>query len=253
MDLISSILLGVLQGLTEWLPVSSSGHLALAQHYFGVSAPIAFDVLLHFGTLLAVIAYFRKDLYEMTSNALTGKIAYPSYLLLAMIPTALVGFSLKGYFESMFSQPLLVACALVITGAFLYASQWLSSGKRSLTARSSLLIGLAQGFAVAPGISRSGATISAGLLAGLNRREAARFSFLLSIPAVLGATAIEGTKALSFTGLSIEVIAAGVIASALVGYACIGLLLRFIEQGKLHYFSAYCFALAALVFAVEVL
>lgn len=251
MDLITSILLGALQGFSEWLPVSSSGHLALAQHYFGVSAPVAFDVMLHFGTLLAVTAYFRKDILALFKRALKGDFRYVAFLLLAMVPTALIGFALKDYFEAMFSQPLLIALALTITGAFLYASQRLSNGKRSLNARSSLLIGVAQGIAVAPGISRSGATIGAGLLSGLKRKEAARFSFLLSIPAILGATALEGTKALSFAGLPIESLIAGVVAAALVGYACIGLLLRFLEQGKLHYFSGYCLTLAAIVLAVE--
>ncbi|PIT85240.1 undecaprenyl-diphosphatase [Candidatus Micrarchaeota archaeon CG10_big_fil_rev_8_21_14_0_10_59_7] len=245
MDIISAIFLGALQGITEWLPVSSSAHLALAQHYFGVSAPVAFDVMLHFGTLLAVLAYFRKDIVRLASD-----IRYLWLIAVALIPTAIIGFAFKGFFESMFSQPATIAVALLITAVFLVVAERFSHESRKQGILPAFVVGIAQGIAVAPGISRSGATIGAGMLLGLKKEDAAKFSFLLAVPAILGASALEGVKAFSFAGIGAAEIIAGTAAAAIVGYFSIGLLLDFLKKGRLYVFSAYCVLLALAVLAL---
>lgn len=250
MDFVSAVLLGILQGLTEWLPVSSSGHLALAQHYFGVAAPVAFDVMLHFGTLLAVVAFFWRDIRGLVYYRQEG-LRYLALIAVALVPTAVIGLAFKGFFESMYSQPLLIAIAFVVTAAVLLVAEKFSTPQQEPDLGSAFLVGLAQGVAVAPGISRSGATISAGLLSGFKRDEAVRFSFLLAIPAVLGASLLEGAKAFSFAGLDPLAVAAGTLAAAAAGYWSIGFLYRFLRKGKLSFFAYYCLALAAVVFAVE--
>jgi len=249
-DFFTAILLGAIQGLTEWLPVSSSGHLALAQHYFGWAAPVAFDVMLHFGTLLAVIAYFWRDIKGLFYYRAKG-LQYLFLIVAALIPTAVIGLSFKSVFESMYSQPLLIAVALVITGVFLIVAERFSQPSQEPDVGSAFLVGLAQGVAVAPGISRSGATIGMGLLSGFKREEAARFSFLLAIPAVIGAAALEGVKSFTLAGLDPLGVIAGTVAAAVVGYWSIGFLYGFLKRGKLSPFAYYCFALAAVVFAAE--
>ncbi len=245
MDWVAALLLGALQGLTEWLPVSSSGHLALAEHYFGVEAPVSFNVMLHFGTLLAVTAFFRRDLREIAGDKklLAG-------LAVALVPTALIGLAFKPFFESLFSSPPAIAFALLVTAAFLVLSEKLRPVKLPFFT-SAFLVGAAQGFAVAPGLSRSGATIGAGLLSGVSREKAARFSFLLAVPAIAGATLLEGVKAFSFVGLDAFAVLAGVAAAAVTGYLSIGVLLGAVKKKRFSWFAAYCVVLASAVFWVE--
>ncbi|VVB67099.1 Undecaprenyl-diphosphatase [Candidatus Norongarragalina meridionalis] len=241
MDLFSAIFLGALQGITEWLPVSSSAHLALAQHYLGISAPVSFDIMLHLGTLIAVSVYFRKEIAEIMERR---DARYLALIAVALIPTAIIGFAFKDSFEAMFSRMPMIAAALLITGAFLFIAEKLSREGRKLGFVPAFVIGVAQGIAVAPGISRSGATIGTGMLLGIKREEAAKFSFLLAIPAVLGASALEGVKAFSFAGIGTAEIIAGTAAAAIVGYFSIGLMLDFLRKGRLYVFSAYCVLLA---------
>ncbi|MFH1056467.1 MAG: undecaprenyl-diphosphate phosphatase [Candidatus Micrarchaeota archaeon] len=253
MDFLQALFLGVLQGVTEWLPVSSSGHLALAQTYFGLSVPVSFDVMLHFATLLAVTAYFRNELLELVEKAFRGNVGYPLLLLAALVPTAVIGLALKPFFESMFTQPVLVAIALAITGVFLIVAERFSLSKSKPGLKSALAVGIAQGISVAPGISRSGSTVGTALLSGWNKEEAVRFSFILAIPAILGATVLEGAKAFSLAEVDLAVLAAAMLAAFIAGYWSIGLFMRFVRENKLSVFSWYCFALAAVVFAVELL
>ncbi len=251
MDLFQALFLGVLQGLTEWLPVSSSAHLALAQNFLGLGAPVAFDIMLHFGTLLAVLAFYARDIIQILKNFLKRNSREQKFVLgviIASIPTAIIGFALKDFFESMFSNPTSIAFALVITGIWLLLASRAREGERGVGARDAFVVGIAQGLAVAPGISRSGATIGAGLMLGIDRKEAARFSFLAAIPAIIGASILEGRNALSSASLDPFVVIVGVASAAIVGYLAIGLLLRALEKNKLEYFAYYCFVLAGLVF-----
>ncbi|PIO06053.1 undecaprenyl-diphosphatase [Candidatus Micrarchaeota archaeon CG08_land_8_20_14_0_20_59_11] len=247
MDILSAIFLGALQGITEWLPVSSSAHLALAQHYFGIAAPIAFDIMLHFGTLIAVIAYFRNDIAKIMERR---DARYLCLLAAALVPTAIIGFAFRGFFEAMFSEPAMIAVALLITAAFLLISEKLSRDNKKLGIISAFMVGIAQGISVAPGISRSGATIGAGMLLGVKKEDAAKFSFILAIPAILGASALEGIKAFSFVGIGMAEVLLGTATAAIVGYFSIGLLLDFLKKGRLYVFSAYCALLALAVLAL---
>lgn len=244
----------MVQGLTEFLPISSSGHLVFFQSNFGLREPhLFFDVMLHFGTLLAVIIYFRREIHAMgrgLGRTILRKEAGKEgnklllFILLGTIPTGLMGFFLKDWFESLFTQPKTVGAMLLITGSILFSTRWIKNEGRPLEKmlwRDALLIGIAQGIAIIPGISRSGSTISVGLFCGLNRELAGRFSFLLSIPAILGATLL----ALQEVGSTIELqtVSIGTMTAFGVGFLSLSLLMRMIQKGKIHLFSYYCWAI----------
>jgi len=253
MDLPEAIALGILQGITEWLPISSSGHLALAQYYFGIEASVAFDIILHLGTLLAVVAYYRNDLLAMFRGLLardSKSVQMAGLILLSAIPTAIIGFFMRDFFESMFGSPVAIACSLAITGAFLIISSRFKAGGAGIGARSALLIGIAQGIAVAPGISRSGSTIGTALILGVEKEEAARFSFLAAIIPILGAALLEGRHALDGAFEPVP-LAAGFIAAAAVGYLSISVLIRFLKESRLQWFGYYCIALSLAVLAIS--
>jgi undecaprenyl-diphosphatase len=257
MDYRQAIFLGVVQGLTEFIPVSSSGHLVFFQSLFGLKEPqLLFDIMLHLGTLMAVVIYLRKDLWEMVQGAIeaikAGKINPPARLLLwiilATIPTGLMGVFFKDWFESLFSMPKVVGLMLLITGLFLWLTRLAKQDGRTvekMTWIDSVLIGMAQGIAIIPGISRSGATISAGLFRSLDRELAGKFSFLLSIPAILGATVLHirklGTQ--GEVGLSLL----GMVFAFIVGYLSLRLLMKIIKSGKISSFSYYCWAMGMVI------
>ncbi|MBU1196919.1 undecaprenyl-diphosphate phosphatase [Candidatus Micrarchaeota archaeon] len=250
MDAFQAVLLGILQGVTEWLPVSSSGHLALAQIFFGIEVPVAFDVALHLGTLFAVLIYFRSDLVQLLRGLLSFNPNHPDFrtllfLVVAMIPTAIIGFAFRDFFEDMFFHIQFVGAALLITGFLLFAASRIPAGKKEVGWKSALLIGAAQGLSVAPGISRSGATISAGMLYGIPAEKAARFSFLLSIPAIIGASFFQLQEA-EFAAVPLAVSLSGILSAAVVGYLSIGFLLKILREAKLVYFAYYCWAIGLL-------
>jgi undecaprenyl-diphosphatase len=251
--LFESILLGILQGLTEFLPVSSSGHLVLAQELLtGFDGPAAaFDVLLHGGTLAAVFLYFRRDLLQIAKDGLRpseGGLRLPLLLIIGSLPAGIVGVFMSDMITPLFVSPRVAASGLVVTGLFLFAGWKLAKGGRlslaSLTVSGALLIGFAQAFAIVPGISRSGATIVAGMFIGMGGREAARFSFLLSIPVVAGALLLE-SGVLFKEGLPL-VFLAGMVSAALVGWASIAFLMKIMDRENLAPFGVYCLALGVL-------
>jgi len=234
-----AIILAIVQGVTEWLPISSSAHLALLQKLMGISPPVAFDIALHVGTLLSVLVYFSAYFFSLIKN--TRMVAY---IIIASIPTAIIGFTFHDFFASFFSDIRLVGIALLITGIFLYITKFAKESK-PLDSKSSFLIGIAQGIAVAPGISRSGATIGTGMLLGIKGEDAARFSFLISIPAVAGAAFFELRNApLQFTDAGPTIL--GVIIASIVGYAAIGFLFSVLRQGRLSIFAYYCWLVGTL-------
>jgi len=248
MDLIEVVVLGVTQGLTEWLPISSSGHLVLAQTLMGLEVPLGFYAALHLGTLLAVVVYFRADLLRIISaflRAETGSKEFRLglYVISGTIPTAVLALVFRGFFESLFSSPLAVAVGLMITGVLLISSRF-GGRSREVDLPRSLLIGLFQGIAIAPGVSRSGATISVALASGIQPKEAFRFSFILSIPAIIGANLLEFGSTLTVSYQSLL----GFAIAAATGYIAIRIVDRVILREKLHLFSIYCFALALILF-----
>jgi undecaprenyl-diphosphatase len=251
--MLESILLGILQGLTEFLPVSSSGHLVLAQEMLTgfEGAPAVFDVLLHGGTLAAVLIYFRRDLFQIVRDMGApeeGGWRLPLLLVIGSIPAGVVGVLLSDMIEPLFSAPRVAAFGLLITSCVLIAAWGMRGrGNRSLaglTVLSAVLIGCAQAMAIMPGISRSGSTIAVGMFIGLSGKDAARFSFLLSIPAIAGALALE-SGALAATGLPSSYLA-GALAAALVGWASIAFLMKLLGRGNLLPFAVYCAALGSL-------
>ncbi len=246
MLIIQSIILGIIQGITEWLPVSSSGHLVIFQKLFGLNVPVFFDILLHLGTLLVVFIFFWKDIIQLTKTTLKrdfkseyGQLSI--FILLGSIPTAVIGLIFHEIFVSFFSNILVVGIALIATGALLFFCER-HGGKKELTAKDSLLIGLAQGVAIIPGISRSGSTIGVGLLRGIERDKLIRFSFLLSIPAIIGATIFEA-KSVVWNDFELLPVLVGVIMSAILGYFSLKFLVGVVKKRSLKWFSWYCWVL----------
>ena len=245
--------------MTEFLPISSSGHLVFFQSLFGLKEPqLFFDVILHLGTLLAVVVFFWKDIARIVQGSMSmlkgekkdpqeGKLLY--LIVLATVPTGLMGIVFRDWFESFFSEPKLVGVMLLVTGWVLWMTRYVrgqSRGVEGMTWRDALLIGIAQGIAILPGISRSGATISTGFYCGLDRSLAGRFSFLLSIPAILGATVLEFPKI--ETGETIWVTLVGATVAFCVGLLSLKLLMGIIRTGKLFNFSYYCWGMGLLMF-----
>ena len=244
MNLLKVVILGIVQGVTEFLPISSSGHLVVFQHFMQIDEGLTLDVFLHFGTLLAVILVFWDDIKGMvTFRKEYRKLTY--YVLLGSIPAGVIGILFEDVFEQLFSTLLVVGIALLVTGTLLWLSDRIENEEKSLKEMKlsdAVVVGFAQAFAIIPGISRSGSTIVGGLFKGLERRLAAKFSFLLSVPVIGGATLLE-TKNLFSEGLgSITVgeICIGIFSAAIAGYFSIKLLLKLIRQEKLSIFAYYC-------------
>ena len=255
-----ALILGAVQGLTEFLPVSSSAHLVFFQNIFGLKEPILFfDICLHLGTLLAVVLFLKDDLKAIILELLklfnpkTGMsfkqrwifLNYARFALLAVIatvPTALIGFLFKDQFESLFSSVPAVGSMLIVTGIILYLTKIFKNAQKEIDGISILdafIIGCAQGLSIAPGISRSGTTISFGIFRGIQQDVAARFSFLLSIPAILGAAVMKFDSHLSLdTGIFPYL--GGTVMAGITGYLSLILLSSMIRKGHLSYFSPYC-------------
>lgn len=248
MTSIQALWLGIVQGLTEFLPVSSSGHLVIFQHLFGITEPpLAFDVLVHWGTLAAVFAAFWDDIYTIIKRPFS-KLTY--LIVVGCIPAGLAGVLLQSIFEKAFQSLLVVGIGLLFTGVVLMLSENIANhclfekSARETTCWDVLFIGIIQAVAIVPGISRSGSTISAGLLAGLSRDFAARYSFLLSIPVILGAGVLQ-LKDLPGQGLGTQDILPyiiGPVAAAISGYLAIKAVMKLVRNGRLSVFSYYCWA-----------
>ncbi len=252
-SIITSAILGAIQGLTEFLPVSSSGHLTIFQHLFGLQDPeanLALDILLHSATLIAVIWFFRSDLMSFASSegrAKPGNRHLALMIAIASIPTAVIGVGFKKQFEAMFAAPLLVCGALIVTGILLLAAHRRSKNQAGkalseLTLGQAVFIGIMQGIAVTPGISRSGTTIAAGIFSGLKGEEAGRFSFLLMIISVGGATLLESRKLFGSAATidwTLLPLAAGWLTSLVVGLLSLSLLMMVLKKQNLQWFAFY--------------
>jgi len=257
-----SIILGLVQGLTEFLPVSSSGHLVLGQYVLGLEAGgngVLFEVLVHFGTVLSIAWVYRRRLGVLIRDVVvhamkpgSWKSSYSDqpnfrmgvHILLTMIPTGLVYVFLGDRIEAAFGSPRLAAGMLLVTGTLLLLTMWSNKGKRRVGAGNSLLIGLAQAAAMIPGISRSGATICTAMYQQIDPEEAADFSFLMLLPVVVGATVLKLGEAVSaLDGAAWGVMLPGVVAAFLSGIVAIRLVITFVKRGQFHLFAVYCFAI----------
>ena len=267
MSLLSSILLGLIQGLAEFLPISSSGHLAIAEHFLGQAGvpatPDFFDVLLHLGTRVAVFAAMIVELIDGVRDLVRGTTPNPIPPARRMILLIIVGtlplfvvLPVKDLVEGLSGNIYFVAGALIVTGFLLFASDRVKKGRkteRSAKLLDVLLVGIAQAIATCPGISRSGTTITAGCFVGFDRKFAVRFSFLLSIPAVLGANILTLKDAIQENSIivsDIPVYLVGVAVAAVVGYICIRLLKMIADKGKFGWFAYYCWAVGLIVLAL---
>lgn len=254
-DSLQLFFLAIIQGLTEFLPVSSSGHLALFEHLLGVpqEARLPVAVFLHFGTLLALLVYFRDEMRLMLRGIFKGDnegVRLLCYVFLANIATAAIALPLKEKVERAFASPKAVALFLTLTGLLLLVSELATACKgngQPIVSWRALVVGIAQGLAVFPGLSRSGATISAGLFCGLGREQAGRFAFVVGIPAMLGANLVEAKDIPGLTKELWSFIGAAVIAFG-VGLLAIHLTLKAIQSLKLSWFGVYCFLAAVVVF-----
>jgi undecaprenyl-diphosphatase len=263
-DLVAAALLGVVQGITEFLPVSSSAHLILARTFFGWDAErfgLAFDVACHVGTLVAVLVFFRSDIVRMVTALPAVFSAEPSddarrirLIAIGTLPIVVVGLTLADAIEASARTPTVAATALVVGAGLLLAIERLGtagSDERALGVGGALAVGVAQSVALIPGVSRSGATIATGMALGLRRDVAARFTFLLSIPAIVAAAAKEGLAlgGEHLTGADLGLFAMGMATSAVVGYLTIKYFIRFLATHRLDVFAWYRICLAGVTFA----
>ncbi len=259
---LQAIALGLIQGLSEFLPISSSAHLALAPWLFGWEDPgLAFDVALHFGTLIALLWYFRTEWAALVRAAFsiitTGRIETPEkrrviYLIIATIPGGIGGYLLQSQAESAFRSPQLIAIALIVMGIILWLVDKLVDQRRVLGEMrwiDALLIGLSQVIALIPGVSRSGSTITTGRGLRFDRESAAEFSFLMSMPIIAAAIIVQAPKALQEGGLTNEIMS-GVVASAISGWLAISILMRYVSRHSYGIFAFYRVALGLAVLAV---
>ena len=248
MDPIQAIILGFIQGVTEWLPISSTGHLRITEQLLGLTLPLLFDVTLHVGTLAVILLFFRKDIKQILAALAKGDFRSENgklipLLIVGTVPTALIGLVFSNTIETYFSSYLPIAGAFITCGVVLYLSKTGREQKENITYMAVLAIGTAQGIALIPGLSRSGLTIATALLLGVRREKAFKFSFLLSVPAVIGAlglTLYEQHEVLTLVGVGWTEILVGITVSILVSYFALKLLWKALATTKFHLFAFYC-------------
>ena len=258
MSLFTTTLLGILQGLTEFLPISSSAHLVFAEQLLELTANLrlSYTAFLHLGTTLALLIFFGKRIIQIIGSIFSPNIVQRQtnqllllYIIIGSIPAVLLGLLFKDKIELTFAQPVYPAIFLIFTGLLLLATRLFKERNMKIDQRIALIIGIAQAVALLPGISRSGATIATALLLGISSFEAFEFSFLLSIPAVLGANILT-FKDLSKVSISIPAIVLGILISALTGLVALILLRQLVLKRKLFYFGIYCIAISILALII---
>ncbi len=267
--LIKSIILGLIQGLTEFLPISSSGHLVIFKSFLDMETQgVIWEIALHFSTLLAIFCVFYKDIFMMLKSACLSFIKLVSgesivnifkndphtrlFLLIAIgtIPTVVIAFTFKNTFESLFNKPGIAGYMLIVTGTMLWFTKYdfsNKSKKKNFGIFDALIIGAVQGLAITPGISRSGTTIATATFRGVDRKTAARFSFLLVIPVILAGMAVMAKDAITLKNDEVSFLIIGSIVAAISGYISLRVLIRIVNNGKLHLFSYYCWPVGLFV------
>ena len=279
MSVIQSVILGLIQGLSEFLPISSSGHLAVSQHFMGIDpdSVLTFTVMLHFGTLLAIFIAFWKDIAALLkelgaviADIFTGKGLQINknetrklgfMIIVASIPTGITGIVLKDFFEGLYSSMISIGIGLIVTGTFLFIAERSARGIKGVRESNlidALVVGICQSLALCPGISRSGSTLVGGLFSGFNREHAVRFGFLVSIPAVLGAFLLELKDVIKESpsagaSFDIPVLVIGIAVAAVSGYAAIKVMISAVVNRKLIWFSLYTWIAGAALIIYSVL
>lgn len=252
MDYLSALILGIVQGLTEFLPVSSSGHLVLGQALLGAGDPgKAFEVAVHVGTLLSVLVYFRERVWALMKSPFVADQKEDrltiGYLILGTIPAVAAYLLLKPQFDQAYASPVFTCCMLIVTGGILFIPLAVKNKDRDLNWRTAAIMGAAQAFAILPGISRSGSTITAGMTAGVHPTKAAEFSFLLAMPAILGGVVTEREAFQElFSSGSFGPYLAGLIAAFFVGLVAVYIVMNTIRGGRFHWFAYYCICVGVL-------
>lgn len=252
MTLIEATILGVIQGLTEFLPISSSGHLVIGQALLEIEQPgNEFEILVHLGTLASVMVVFFDDIKSLVLSLESKKTQiFILFILIGTLPAIGIGLGFKDLLKSLFDDISAVGFALLFTGLILYGSSFIKKGNKEYTYLTSILIGCAQAVAIIPGVSRSGMTISAALYLGLSSKEAARFSFLLAIPIISGAGLLTALEVDGGFLLPFSISLAAIFSSFVVGVFALKWLLGWLEQGKFHYFGIYCFAVGIITLLI---
>jgi undecaprenyl-diphosphatase len=264
MSITEGIFLGIVQGLTEFLPISSSGHLVILQYYMGLREPMLFfDIMLHLGTLGAIVIIFGKDLKKIIQEELgpilknfgsptrlvttLSQARMSLFIILATLPTAILGYLGKDPLENLFSSTRPVGVALCFTGTLLWLTRYSKEKGQQFNCYHALIIGFVQGIAIIPGISRSGATIATALFLGLPKELAARFSFLLALPAILGAVTLELFSSSSLTATDLSPTLLSTFMAILIGYLALKYLLRVVYHGNLFRFAYYCWSVGIMI------
>lgn len=256
MEYLKIIVLAIVQGLTEFLPVSSSGHLVITEYLIGIeSQGVLLEVFLHLGTFLSVLIVFWKDIVKIIVAFLSNfwkfkqyprlmkendNFAMGIYILVSMVPAGLVGYFMESRIETYFDNITLVGFALLVTGVILFLTQWAQNEKKPLTVGRAIVMGLAQALAIIPGISRSGSTIATGMFLGMPKDKIAKFSFLMALPLIIGAAVFQATGDVETIGFAWQQILVGTLTAFLFGYIAIKWLLSAIVNGKLYVFGFYC-------------
>lgn len=253
MNLFQAAVLGVVQGLSEFLPISSSGHLVLVQNYFGINeGAVVFDIFLHFATLLAVLIYFRKDILKITKKELL-------IIVVASIPAGIVGIFFEASIEQAFSSLLLVGLFLIFSGVLNFITEYKLKNqkqvKKEVGIKEALIIGIFQAIAVLPGISRSGSTVSAGSMQNIDRKKTFRFSFLMVVPVIFGANLIHLLRVINGDPLAIDpsILLAGGSLAFVSGMLSLKVFEYVIDKAKMNYFGLYCLIVGSLVIVSQVL
>ncbi len=247
-------LLSFVQGVTEWFPISSSGHLVIFQELLKINVSVTFDIMLHLGTLLGVILFLRKDLqsilravFKLDFSGREGRMFI--YMILGTIPTAIAGLFLKNVFEAMFASLLLTGTAMLLNGIILYSTK-LAKPRRKLDALDSFLVGVSQAIAITPGISRTGITVSTALLRGVEGDEAYRFSLLLSVLSIIGGSVVK-LQDVNFEQESLTIIL-GILVTAVIGYLALRIVKKYVIGQSFYKFACYCLAMGLLIIFLSV-
>ena len=254
MDIFQALILGVVQGITEWLPVSSSGHLVLLQQLFSLGGSVAFDVLLHAATLIVILVVFWEDIVAILKSLINirwddnTKLFF--FIVLASIPTAIIGLAFNDFLKGLFTNMLLLGVFFIINGIILFLTKFAKEKQgKKLNWWQSILIGIAQGISIIPSISRSGATVSTGLFLGIKKEKLIKFSFLMAIPAIIGAFVMESKDLVFENPLALII---GSLAALIIGYFSLKLIIKIIEKGKWHYFAYYCLVLGIVILVLSI-
>ena len=258
MDLLQAITLGFIQGTTEWLPVSSTGHLRVAEQFFGLSVPLVFDVLLHAGTLLVILIYFRKSikgvivsLWHRDFHSANGNLILP--IIVGSIATGIIALTIGDQLDGYFSTPFWLGIWFIISGTMLLTTRFSTERTDQISLSTALIVGVMQGLSIIPSASRSGFTIVALLLLGVKRDIAFKFSFLLAIPSIIaaaGLTLYQEQGALAAAGINSLELAAALVITVSVSFAALKILEKSLAAKKFYLFSIYCFAIGAVMLAL---